>query len=173
MIPIPNNVPIGAEWVTHCPRINGYVPGGAQPVQEVLWKQGTGGEQVVEWSYAVITPATLGQGSDPNNQIRDWVQNVVGYPSDHAGHIVGNKLGGLGTVKWNIFPQSAHFNTGVYNHDVEGIFRSVQERGLTAAVWFNFINFNDGAKPLRAELFRFLVVISDGTTLHNDLMNPK
>jgi hypothetical protein len=119
----------------------------------------------------VIQPNHLGTGTAPNAAIRTWVQQVVGYPNDDAGHIVANQLGGSGTVNWNIFPQSGNFNKGVYNNDVEGILRNVQRRGLTTYAWYNFV-FNDQAKPMRATRFRFLFLLSDGTVISNDLENP-
>lgn len=172
MIPLPNEVPIGGEWVMTCPRIAGTVPGGQQPVQEVLLLFGNG-QSVVEWSYALITPQNINQGTATNQQVRDYVQNIVGYPTDDAGHVVGKQLGGSGTDTWNIFPQSRNFNRGAYAKGMEAILRNVGDRNLTAEVWYNFYEFTDPNKILRANKFRFLARISDGTIISDDLENPQ
>lgn len=84
---------------------------------------------------------------------------------------VGNVLGGSGTVQWNIFPQSSHFNKGAYNHFVEDLHKNAAQSGLTIQIWYEFI-FNDQIKLTRAVRFRYLALLSDGTAISNDLENP-
>jgi hypothetical protein len=146
------------------------MPGGAQPVQEVLWYHSPKGLRVVRWSYAVIMPAHLGTGTDTDAAIRQWVQNQVGYNTDDAGHIIGKNLGGLGTVDWNIFPQSRNLNRGAYNHYIEALNRIAAQVGPTR-LWYEFI-LNDLHKPTRATSFRYFALLSDGTIINNELVNP-
>jgi hypothetical protein len=174
MIPLPTNVPLGAEWVLQCPRVQGFVPFPPppnNPVQEIIWKQHNG-QQVVRWSYAVITPAHIGTGTAPNAAIRNWTQNVVGYPNDDAGHIIGNVLGGSGTQQWNIFPQSRNFNRGAYASYVEGLHKNAAQLGANIQVWYEFVDFNDMQRPLRAGRFRYLAISTTGELISNDLLNP-
>jgi hypothetical protein len=170
MIPIPPNLPLGAQWLQGCPRVDGFLPGGAQPVQEVIWYHSPDGLRVVRWSYAVITPAHIGTGTNTNAAIRQWVQQQVGYPTDDAGHIIGNNLGGLGTVDWNIFPQSSNLNRGAYSHYIEDLNRIATQHGPTR-IWYQFL-FNDPNKLTRATSFRYFAILSDGTIINNELVNP-
>lgn len=181
MIPLPNNIPVGADWVLKCPRVDGFRPGGAQPVQEVIYKTTAVGLQVVQWAYARITPAHLNTGTDTNTAMRQWVQNEVGYPTDDAGHIVGKALGGYGTVQWNIFPQSSNFNRGAYSHFIEDLHRKAAANQLTIEVWYEFefgpqVNniphVNPERQLTRAIRFRYLAQLSNGITISNDLENP-
>jgi hypothetical protein len=175
MIPIPAAaaVPLGAEWVLQCPRVVGFVPHvpANNPVREIIWKQHNG-QHVVHWSYAEITPALVGTGSAPNNAIRNWVQTAVGYPTDDAGHIIGNVLGGSGTEQWNIFPQSRNFNRGAYAQYIESLNKNAAQTGATVRVWYEFVDFDDPQKPLRASRFRYLAIATNGVTIGNDLLNP-
>jgi hypothetical protein len=172
MIPLPTIVPLGAEWVMQCPRVAGFVPFPPNnPVQEIIWRH-HGTERVVQWSYAVIRPAHIGTGTVTNNTIRNWTQNVVGYTTDDAGHIIGNVLGGSGTQQWNIFPQSKNFNRGAYASYVEGLHKNAAQLEATIQVWYEFIDFNDPARPLRAGKFRYLAISSTGELISNDLLNP-
>lgn len=174
MIPLPAaaEVPLGAEWVLQCPRVAGFVPFPPNnPVREIIWRQHNG-EHVVHWSYAEITPAHVGTGTAPNNAIRNWTQNVVGRPTDDAGHIIGNVLGGSGTQQWNIFPQSRNFNRGAYASYVEGLHKNAAQLGATIRVWYEFVDFNDPARPLRAGRFRYLAISTSGELISNDLLNP-
>ncbi|WP_369009979.1 DNA/RNA non-specific endonuclease, partial [Staphylococcus aureus] len=62
----------------------------------------------------------------------------LGLRSDDAGHVIGNRLGGLGTVEWNIFPQNPNFNRGAYSNYVEQVLADAVRRYGSIEVWFRF-----------------------------------
>lgn len=63
---------------------------------------------------AVITRENIGAGSKTNSGSRKYVQ-AVGCPTDDAGHIIANMLGGKGgSTSNNIFPQHGSINRGVF-----------------------------------------------------------
>lgn len=168
MIPAPpqDKIPLGAEWLQQLPATNGFNPGDGGPIQEV---HGLHGTIVVEWLYATIAPRHLGTGTDTNQQARAWVRGF-GKPTDDAGHVVGARLGGPGTVWWNIFPQSPHMNRGAYNHYVEQVIAWGQRRGTTHA-WYRFL-FNDPNRPYRASQLLFFMIMPDGSTRNDEILNP-
>ena len=58
--------------------------------------------------------ATNMGGSNTDSASKSWVK-VAGCPSDDAGHILANKLGGSGkATDRNIFPQNQSINRGAY-----------------------------------------------------------
>lgn len=62
---------------------------------------------------ADITEANLYEGTLAGDTMQRWVQDDVGCPSgDDAGHFVGNRLGGIGTLYKNIFPENLNLNRG-------------------------------------------------------------
>lgn len=174
----PAALPIGAEWLNALPQGPGWTPPAAfaaQPVREVHFRtvQGrTSGQstQVVEWLYALVSVGHLGQGTATNAQVRTWVQQEVGRSTDDAGHIIGNNQGGLGTVQWNIFPQSSNFNRGVFSRDVERMIHDAASHGQVR-IWFRF-NYTNAAEPGRPTNFHFFILFPDGATMNNDLVNP-
>lgn len=48
-------------------------------------------------------------GTAPNISARQWVQNEVGFPTDDAGHVIGEQFGGRGIIA-NVFPQQSDAN---------------------------------------------------------------
>lgn len=48
-------------------------------------------------------------GSEPDDEVRDWVQNTVGRVDDDAGHVIGARFGGTG-AEGNIYPQGRETN---------------------------------------------------------------
>ena len=65
----------------------------------------------------VITPQTIGtRGSTTNSDTRLYAR-AMGKPTDDAGHIIGNQLGGTGRQRYNIFPQSPNINRGVWSQE--------------------------------------------------------
>src|SRR5438552_906086 len=74
----------------------------------------------VEWLQALITPANLNQGTDTTDGTRQFARGL-GRANDDAGHIVASRLGGLGHVNWNIFPQSSNINRGAWKCEIEAL----------------------------------------------------
>ncbi len=65
----------------------------------------------------VITVQTIGtRGSTTNKATRQFAR-AMGKPTDDAGHIIGNQLGGTGRDRYNIFPQSPNINRGVWSQE--------------------------------------------------------
>ena len=164
--PNPNIVPFGAEWLNNMPQGPGWFAPNMSPVVEV---NNVG--NVVGWLYAHILATHLGAGTNTNQTMRTWVQTVVGRPTDDAGHIIGLNQGGLGTVQWNIFPQNGNFNRGVFAADVERMVNDAVRNQGYVDIWFKF-NFGDLVNQYRPVSFNYFIVLPDGTTSHNDLLNP-
>lgn len=172
----PTPLPIGAEWLNDMPQGQDWTPPAnpAQPVREVRFRDvigRTSGQvtQVVEWLYASVGAANLGQGTATNTAVRQWVQTEVGNANDDAGHIIGNNQGGLGTVRWNIFPQNSNFNRGVFSRDVEGMINQAAHHG-PVRIWFRFI-YGNPARPGRPTKFWYFIH-SPQFINNNDLLNP-
>jgi hypothetical protein len=169
--PLASQVPIGAEWLNKMPTGDGWFPNQPQqPVVELQYRPGTT-EQVVEYLYAEIQKKHLGKGTVTDKTVRDWVQTVVGRRTDDAGHIIGKNQGGLGTVKWNIFPQNGEYNRGAYAQNVESVFNDTVQRYGTAKIWFRF-SYGNAREPCRPTRFNYFLVHANGSTTHDDLPNP-
>lgn len=173
----PAPLPIGAEWLNDMPQGQDWTPPAnpAQPVQEVRFRTVTGrtsgqATQVVEWLYASVGAANLGQGTKTNDAVRQWVQKEVGNANDDAGHIIGNNQGGLGTVLWNIFPQNGNFNRGVFSREVERQINDAALLGAAIRIWFRFV-YDDPNRPGRPTKFWYFIH-SPHFILNNDLLNP-
>ncbi|UJR18756.1 hypothetical protein I4U23_005662 [Adineta vaga] len=75
----------------------------------------TGYKDRVEYVLASVTPQTINsKGSVTNDATRKFARSM-GKPTDDAGHIIGNKLGGTGKDTYNIFPQDLKINRGKWN----------------------------------------------------------
>jgi len=145
----------------------------AQPVREVHFRtvQGlTGPTQVVEWLYASVGQANLGAGTATNRAVREWVQRVVGNPNDDAGHIIGKNQGGLGTVLWNIFPQSGNFNRGVFSREVERMIYEAAQLGQVR-IWFRF-HYENPSRPGRPSDFNMFILFPNGSVSNDNVLNP-
>lgn len=164
-------VPYGAEWLNTMPQGDGWLPRQSQqPVVELQYRPGVA-QQVVEYLYAEIKVEHLTRGTVTNRAVRDWVQKVVGRPTDDAGHIIGKNQGGLGTVQWNIFPQNGGFNRGAYAQNIEAVFNDTVRKHGTAKIWFRFV-YGNAREPFRPTSFNYFLVHANGSTTHNDLINP-
>lgn len=58
----------------------------------------------------------------------------MGKPTDDAGHIIGNQLGGTGRQNYNIFPQSPNINRGAWSKEEKAIRQLVQQTGQSIDV---------------------------------------
>lgn len=179
MINRPPWIPIGGDWLDNMPQGQDWAPPAtpAQPVEEIRFRQVQGRSSnqttyVVEYLYASVGAAHLGNGTATNGAVRNWVQQEVGRPTDDAGHIIGNNQGGLGTVSWNLFPQNGNFNRGVFSHDVE---RMIYEAALAGPgdvrIWF-FFEYGDPNFPGRPTKFWYYICFPNGSFMNNDLLNP-
>lgn len=175
---VPESLPLGAEWLLEMPQGQAEEPPPgtpAQPVQEFHRRTVTGRTsgnqtQVVEWLYASIEKKNRNSGTQPNQAIRKWVQNEVGLPEDNAGHIIAKRLGGLGTVPWNIFPQSSNFNSGVFKSDFEETIYNATAHGVVR-IWFRFY-YDDLANPGRPGVFNYYVLFPNGSVQCDGSENP-
>jgi hypothetical protein len=123
------------------------------------------------WLHARITQNHLGTGTGTNQAMRDFAQEL-GLSTDDAGHVIGNRVGGLGTVEWNIFPQNPNFNRGAYSTYVERVFADAVRRYGSIEVWFRF-HYNDSQHPNRPTDFDFCMLLPDGTVRIDELYNPE
>ncbi|OUL33739.1 DNA/RNA non-specific endonuclease [Nostoc sp. 106C] len=125
------------------------------------------------WLRAQITPNNLGTGTGTNDATRAFAQRL-GLRSDDAGHVIGNRLGGLGTVEWNIFPQNPNFNRGAYSSYVEQVLADAVRRYGSIEVWFRF-HYDNPLLPNRPDRFDFIYRLPgpNGQYRYNDLLNPE
>lgn len=175
-------LPIGTKWLEEMPTGLDSTPPApllaTQPVKEFRLRNVKGhtsgkSQQVVEWLYAEVRQANVNQGTVTNPTVRTWVQQEVGKPTDDAGHIIGKRQGGLGTVLWNIFPQNKTFNRGVFSADVESVIANAASNGggVPVRIWFRFY-YENATFPGRPTKFSFFIQYPNQSTLHSDLVNP-
>ena len=125
----------------------------------------------VQWLHARITQDHLDRGTETNLAMRTFVRRL-GLQTDQAGHIIANRLGGLGTVRWNIFPQNPRFNAGVFRADVEDlIYQHVRNNG-PVEIWFRF-DYDDWFHPNRPSRISYYIVGEGRLRIINDLANPE
>lgn len=132
-----------------------------QPVKCVSYKihSRDNGLFGTQWSYAIVERKHLGKGTVPNNLMREYVRliggDVGGLGRDHTGHIVADRLGGLGTVPWNVFPQLASINTGSFRVFEAGAAAKVQEHmGIVYFVRMAYHEPSTTDKQLRPKSFQ-------------------
>ncbi|XP_024515362.1 uncharacterized protein LOC112340718 [Selaginella moellendorffii] len=131
-----------------------------------------------EWLNSMpqeIRRSDLGRGTNTNPAMRDWVAEIGikaanGTKGDQAGHIIGKNQGGLGTVKWNIFPQNGNFNMGAYAQNVERLVSDATKTNGVVKMWFQFV-YGDRNNPCRPSSFKYYLVAND-VTINNALANP-
>jgi hypothetical protein len=82
--------------------------------------------KIVTSAIRKIEQSALDNGTATNNSSQEWAQCVTGIPGDHAGHVIGNQLGGLGGVRGkNIYPQNASENEGVQRVREDWVYHQV------------------------------------------------
>ncbi len=65
----------------------------------------------------VITVQTIHTGGSTTNDAVRKFARAMGKPTDDAGHIIGNQLGGTGRSFYNIFPQNPNINRGAWSQE--------------------------------------------------------
>jgi len=87
---------------------------------------------------AEVTEANLDKGSDTTETTRNWAK-YQGLPTDDAGHILANRLGGSGKEPVNIFPQNPTINRGQYRVFEGTIYECIKSSpGITASLTWTF-----------------------------------
>ena len=125
----------------------------------------------VESVKATITLGDLDTGTVTNPSSRNWVQNIMGNPTDQAGHVIGNRLGGPGGyTTGNIFPQNPAINTGAYRV-FEGRIYDHVSAGNQVNITVNLRYANDqSTRPFEID---YKVYSDDGDLLFSQLFqNP-
>jgi RHS repeat-associated protein len=76
-------------------------------------------------AYAKIEPYHIGTGTPTTDAARSFARSL-GFPTDDAGHAIGNNLGGLGgATSGNIFPQAPSVNRGAFAQFEQQVARQV------------------------------------------------
>lgn len=98
----------------------------------------------VEYLRAEIGREHLDTGTQPTDAMRDYVRERgrQGGQRDQAGHIIAARLGGTGSERYNIFPQSPNINMGQWRVEEGRIYDVVRDHG-TVLVLVNFHYPND------------------------------
>ncbi|CAF0946986.1 unnamed protein product [Adineta steineri] len=108
------NEPIKKYQTGHKNRVE-YVRAGTIVLYSIL------NFQALNMGMEIITVQTIQtKGSATNDATRKFAREM-GKPTDDAGHIIGNNLGGTGRNVYNIFPQSPNINRGAWSQEEKDI----------------------------------------------------
>jgi DNA/RNA non-specific endonuclease len=144
----------------------------AAPIPGVVQDFCLGPANRVEWLRAIITPNLLGQGTATNQAVRNFARNL-GNANDDAGHIVADRLGGLGTVNWNIFPQSPNINRGAWKVEIEGLVHdAVLGQGLAVEVRYRLEYPPASNRPQTIWVQTWLPQNNNWVPYTNEMVNP-
>ncbi len=91
----------------------------------------------------------------------------LGLPTDDAGHMVGNQLGGSGG-KAIIFPQNPNINRGQFAQFEARVANMVKQKG-DVKITITFDYANEGTRPTTVH---YEAVASNGTELKQSFDNP-
>lgn len=95
-----------------------------------------------ETMVATIRRNHIGTGTATTPGSRTYVHETLnGHNNDDAGHVLANILGGSGTDRRNLFPQSPIINRGAFAQ-IEGLVRTAVENNGQATYTVNLIYSN-------------------------------
>jgi ribonuclease T2 len=124
-----------------CP-VNGYnyLTSGGGAIGKYYYSTHNG-QPVVTSAYITITSASLDTGTDTTSCTQDYARMLDddGVQNCDAGHILANRLGGLGNQPINIFPQDSSINRGTWAQFEDNIYDCIQEGATSAELSWKFI----------------------------------
>lgn len=97
--------------------------------------------------------------------------HAMGRSNDDAGHIIANRLGGPGTRRYNIFPQSLNINRGVWQQ-TEATVANFLSRNPNSFVQIYFTFDYENNTATRPTRFMYRYVFSDGSEQTGEIINP-
>jgi len=99
------------------------------------------GVPVVTSASITISSASLDTGTDTTSCTQDYARMLDddGVQNCDAGHILANRLGGLGNQPINIFPQDSSINRGTWAQFEDNIYDCIQEGATSAELSWKFI----------------------------------
>ena len=99
------------------------------------------GNLVVTSASITISEANLDTGTDTTSCTQDYARMLDddGVQNCDAGHILANRLGGLGNQPINIFPQDSSINRGTWAQFEDNIYDCIQEGATSAELSWKFI----------------------------------
>ena len=110
------------------------------------------GKAVVSSASITITAANLDKGTDTTSCTQDYSRSLDddGVKDCDAGHILANRLGGLGNQPINIFPQDLSVNRGSYAQYEGSIYDCIHSHGASSAhlSWTFTYQSTSSTKPI-------------------------
>ena len=99
------------------------------------------GAPVVTSASITITASNLDTGTDTTSCTQDYARMLDddGVQNCDAGHILANRLGGLGNQPINIFPQESSINRGSWEQFEGAIYDCIQGGASSASLSWKFI----------------------------------
>eukprot|EP00658_Telonema_sp_P-2_P044984 TRINITY_DN3288_c0_g1_i4.p1 TRINITY_DN3288_c0_g1~~TRINITY_DN3288_c0_g1_i4.p1 ORF type:complete len:199 (-),score=44.61 TRINITY_DN3288_c0_g1_i4:346-942(-) len=91
---------------------------------------------VVTSAHCTITSKDLDKGDEPSATTQAYARKLGshdGCDNDDAGHILANRLGGLGTEPTNIMPQTPHLNRGLWKAFEGEVYACIKTGGAQTA----------------------------------------
>ena len=124
-----------------CP-VNGYnyLTSGGGAVGKYYYSTHNG-QPVVTSASITITSESLDTGTDTTSCTQDYARMLDddGVQNCDAGHILANRLGGLGNQPINIFPQESSINRGSWEQFEGTIYDCIQGGASSASLSWQFI----------------------------------
>lgn len=125
----------------------------------------------LEWVQAVIKPHHLNTGSEPTEEMEQFLMAGDKNPFDKPALIIHKSLGGRGDDVWNIFLEGRSFDRDTFDNEVEStVYHALvgQSDGqATVSVKFVFRN-SVVTRPYRV---CYQVVLPNGDIIENELAN--
>ncbi len=125
--------------------------------------------RITEWKFKV-NHSDIGTGTPTTEATRKYARSLGGK-CDDAGHAQGSNLGGSGSDKDNIFPQSINSNRGKMR-DFELLIAAYLETHPSTYADATVTAVYRGASTRPAKI-KYYVEFSDGKILKATIANPK
>ena len=125
--------------------------------------------RITEWKFKV-NHSDIGTGTPTTEATRKYARSLGGK-CDDAGHAQGSNLGGSGSDKDNIFPQSINSNRGKMR-DFELLIAAYLDTHPSTFADATVTAVYRGASTRPAKI-KYFVEFSDGKTLKATIANPK
>jgi len=126
-----------------------YLTEGGGAVGDYFYVLTTASIPVVSKASVTITVADLDKGTDTTDCTQTYSRNMDddGVKDCDAGHILANRLGGLGNEPINIFPQNSSVNRGIYAQFEDQIYDCVYGGAQASLSWVFKYQNTSSTKP--------------------------
>ena len=128
--------------------------------------------QRLDYIIAHVYRHHLDNGTDVDENMKSFVRRL-GNDDDTAGQIISKKLGGSGSLSFNVFPQSPNFDVSRWQRVQDEVYNEAKDR-IFSILEVYFIYKNDAATRPTAFVYRRAYCRNDGVHLvlyNNDMIN--